>query len=69
MRKRAAGSALLGQLLGRACELLDEIDEALVARHPVRGQEVFARAAALHRDLEAIQSLMPPDRRPPEPRG
>ena len=50
---------LLSQLLGRACDLLDEMDEALVRLDPVREHEAFARSAALHRDLEAIQSLVP----------
>ena len=51
--------SLLSQLLARACDLLDEMDEALVRLDPVREHEAFVRSAALHRDLEAIQSLVP----------
>jgi len=50
---------LLSQLLARACDLLDEMDEVLVRLDPVRENDAFVRLAALHRDLEAIQSLVP----------
>jgi hypothetical protein len=50
---------LLGQLLARVCELLDEMDEVLIRLDPVREHEVFVRQAALHRDLEEVQSLVP----------
>jgi hypothetical protein len=50
---------LLSQLLARACDLLDEMDEVLVRLDPVREHDAFVRLAALHRDLEAIQSLVP----------
>ena len=50
---------LLSQLLARVCDLLDEMDEALIRLDPVREHEAFVRSAALHRDLEAIQSLVP----------
>jgi hypothetical protein len=55
---------LLSRLLTRACELLDEIDEVLLGLHPGRDHEVFARVAALHRELEEIQSVIPRDERP-----
>jgi hypothetical protein len=49
----------LRELLIRACEVLDEIDEVLVALHPVGDSAAFGRVAALHRRLEAIQSIVP----------
>jgi len=51
---------LLSQLLARACELLDEMDEALVGIDPIREHAAFARLAALHSHLEEVQSLVPP---------
>ena len=50
---------LLSQLLARVCELLDEMDEVLIRLDPVREHEAFVRLAALHRDLEEVQSLVP----------
>jgi hypothetical protein len=50
---------LLSQLLARVCDLLDEMDEALIRLDPIREHEQFVRSAALHRELEAIQSLVP----------
>ncbi len=50
---------LLSQLLARVCDLLDEMDEALIRLDPVREYEAFVRSAALHRELETIQSLVP----------
>jgi hypothetical protein len=49
----------LNQLLFRACELLDDMDEVLVALHPARNRAEFASAAALHRKLEQIQAAIP----------
>jgi hypothetical protein len=50
---------LLGQLIARACELLDDIDEILIALDPVGDAGDFATAAALHRELEHIQAIVP----------
>jgi hypothetical protein len=49
----------LGQLLARASELQDDMDDALIALDPRANCDAFARVAALHRDLEAIQALLP----------
>jgi hypothetical protein len=51
---------LLGQLLARACDLLDEMDEVMLGLDPRRDHDAFRRVATLHRDLEEIQSLVPP---------
>ena len=51
---------LLGQLLARACELLDEMDEVMLRLDPRRDHDAFRRVASLHRDLQEIQSLVPP---------
>ena len=59
---------LLIELLARACVLLDELDEVLIGLHPGRDHEAFARAAALHRTLEEIQSHLPPEWRRQRPR-
>jgi hypothetical protein len=53
----------LGQLLTWSCELLDEMDEVLIALHPSRDPDAFAGVTALHRKLEEIQSLVPRERR------
>jgi hypothetical protein len=50
---------LLNQLIARACELLDDIDEILIALDPVRDGGDFANAARLHRELEYIQAIVP----------
>ena len=50
---------LLNQLVARACVLLDELDEILIALDPVRDVGEFSKAAALHRDLEHIQASVP----------
>jgi hypothetical protein len=47
---------LLSDLIGLACDLLDEIDEILVALDPERDAPSFRAAAALHRELEYIQT-------------
>lgn len=52
--------AILSQLLARAGDLQDEIDEILVSLDPRDDHEAFARVAALHRNLEEIQSRLPP---------
>lgn len=51
--------APLGQLLARATDVLDRIDEVLVGLDPQRDSQAFARAAALHRELEAVQARVP----------
>ena len=53
----------VGQLLARSCELLDEMDEVLIALHPAREPDAFVGVTALHRKLEEIQSLVPRERR------
>jgi hypothetical protein len=50
---------LLRRPLGRACDLLDDIDEILVELDPVRDHAAFMRAASLSRQLESIQSQVP----------
>ncbi len=49
----------LAQLLARASDILDRIDETLVALDPERDSRAFARAAALHREFEAVQARVP----------
>jgi len=51
--------APLRQLLARVRDLLDDIDEVLLELDPVRDHPAFARAAALHRRLESVQSQVP----------
>ena len=51
---------LLRRLLARACDLLDDIDEGLIVLDPASDHDAFARAAALHRELESVQSRIPP---------
>jgi hypothetical protein len=46
------------QLVVRAGELLDDMDEILVALDPARSRASFAIAANLHRDLEQIQATL-----------
>ena len=53
----------LGQLVSRADDLLDQLDEVLVSLHPKHHPEAFARVAALHRELESIQTQVPPNER------
>jgi hypothetical protein len=52
------GPALV-RLLARASDLLEDIDEFLVALNPLRDGEAYLRAAELHRSLEAIQTRLP----------
>ena len=54
---------LLGRALGRACDLLDQVDDVLIGLQPCRDCDAFVRVAALHRELEEIQSLVPRGRR------
>jgi hypothetical protein len=58
----------LNQLVLRACELLDDMDEVLVALHPVQSGGDFTTAAALHRELEQIQAAISSKVAPPHPR-
>ena len=58
VRVNRFGSSL-GQLLFRASELLDDMDEVLVGLHPERNGAEFASAAALHRKLEQIRAAIP----------
>lgn len=51
------------RLLGRAVDLLDELDETLIALDPVRDTGTFALAATLHRDLEYLQAALATRRR------
>ena len=46
------------QLVVRAGELLDDMDEILVALDPAMNRECFALAAALHRELEQVQATL-----------
>ena len=57
----------LFELVARACDLLDDIDEILVALDPERNAESFAAAAALHRELEHIQTTVSAPSRVQEP--
>jgi hypothetical protein len=50
--------APLNQLVLRACELVEDMDEVLVALDPVRSGGDFTMAAALHRELEQIQAAI-----------
>jgi hypothetical protein len=54
---------LLNQLVARTYDLFDEIDEILLALHPTNDHDAFVRVAALHRQFEEIQSLIPRIRR------
>ena len=56
--KAAFGSTLNG-LLARACDVLDDMDEILVMLNPRLDRGAYVQAAALHRALEEIQSLLP----------
>jgi len=56
MSQREDSRTLLNQLVARASDLLDDIDELLVRLDPHRDSLSFATAARLHRDLEQIQA-------------
>jgi hypothetical protein len=49
---------LPNQLVIRAGELLDDMDEILVALEPARNRASFALAASLHRELEQVQATL-----------
>ncbi len=51
------------RLVNRAVDMLDELDETLIALDPIRDGGTFALAAALHRDLEHLQSALATHRR------
>jgi len=57
------GSVVYVQLVHRAIDLLDEIDEILLALHVGRDHVAFVRAAELHRRLEIALSQVPTARR------
>lgn len=65
---------VLSQLLARARELQDEMDEVLLGLDPAEDPDAFARAAALHRTLQEVETLLPreyrrhPLGRPPDRR-
>ena len=46
-------------LLARASDLLDDIDDFLIALNPRRDGEAYLCAAELHRALEEIQARLP----------
>jgi len=50
----------LGQLLFRAADLLDQMNETLVGVDPDHHPEAFASVAALHSELDYIQAHVPP---------
>jgi hypothetical protein len=50
--------SLPNHLLARAGELLDDMDEILVALDPTRNRPSFAIAATLHRELEHLQAFI-----------
>jgi len=52
------GPVLTG-LLARASELLDDIDDFLIALDPLHDAEAYLLAAELHRSLEQIQARLP----------
>jgi hypothetical protein len=49
---------LPNRLVVRASELLEDMDEILVALDPARNRRSFAIAAAMHRELEQIQATL-----------
>lgn len=51
------------QMIARAGDILDELDEVLISLDPVRDGATFGLAAALHRDLEHAQALLSERRR------
>lgn len=50
--------ALPNQLVRRVAELLDDMDEILVALDPVGNRPSFAIAAALHREFEQVEATI-----------
>jgi len=64
--------ARLDELIFLAGEILDDLDTVLVQLDPVHDASEFAAAAPLHRDLERVQSAIPPSNRtrpPPQVRA
>jgi len=55
--------ARLDELVFLAGEILDDLDTVLVQLNPLHDASEFAAAARLHRDLEQIQSAIPPAKR------
>lgn len=47
----------LQRLVATAEELLDDLDDLLLALHPVRDAGEFARAASLHRAMDELAEL------------
>lgn len=47
----------LRKLVATAEELLDDLDDLLLALHPVRDAGEFARAASLHRAMDELAEL------------
>lgn len=64
----AAGSprGRTAPLVAFARELLDDLDDHLVALHPVRDAAAFALAARLHRELAWIEAATPRERSRPD---
>jgi hypothetical protein len=60
---QTAYGASLDLLLARAGELIDGIDDVLVALDPVRDAPTFAVAASLQRQLERLQASISEGRR------
>lgn len=67
-QESAAGSpsGRTAPLVALARELLDDLDDHLVALHPVRDAAAFALAARLHRKLAWIEAAIPRERRRPD---
>jgi len=55
----AAFGSTLTDLLARACDVLDEMDEVLITLNPRLHRGAYLHAAELHRALEEIQALLP----------
>ena len=58
---------ILGPFVQRTVELLDELDELLVAMDPVQDRAIFVTIASLHRNLDSIRAVVSPpptDRKP-----
>jgi hypothetical protein len=53
------GARLQG-IVHTASDVLDDIDESLLSRHPVLHAADYAMAAQLHRRLEEVQAAIPP---------
>ena len=51
--------ARLQEIVHAASDVLDDIDESLLARHPVLHAADFASVAHLHRLLEEVQAGIP----------